>query len=124
MKYALNMGILRKFQTRPELREQFDSEHDYRRFVKQGTKRILSELLGDDILTKSLEDEPRVAYDEWTETEFGFLPEGTTDEQARRFREMTWVDDDEVGEMVSASLSIKRNPNGMVSYVHRMVVNI
>ena len=124
MKYTLNMGILRKFQTQPELREQFDNEHDYRKFVKQGTKLIMSKFLGDDILTKSLEEEPRVAYDEWNETEFGFLPDGTSVEEAKIILKAMWVDDDTVGEFATIGISMRVNPNGRISYVHRMVVNI
>jgi hypothetical protein len=81
----------------------------------------------------SLMDEPRRMYTANGEsiTEYGWCdPEGCTDEEIQKYFDeqhlkVNWPAQwDCSGQMLTVSINWKRNPNGMVSYVHCMALDV
>lgn len=103
--------------------------------IDKKTKKLLKKLMKQTPSKPivSLMDEPRVHYSENGEsvTEYGWVdPENCTDEEIQEYfddqrRYVHWPAQwDCSGQLFTVCIDWKRNPNGMVSYVHRMALDV
>lgn len=104
-------------------------------FLDKKTKKLLGHLMKQKPSKPivSLMDEPRVHYSEDGEsvTEYGWVdPENCTDEDIQEYfddqrRYVNWPAQwDCSGQLFTVCIDWKRNPNGMVSYRHRMARDV
>lgn len=103
--------------------------------IDERAKKLLKKLMNQKPCATivSLMDEPRRMYAANGESiaEYGWCdPEGCTDEEIQKYFDeqrlkVNWPTQlDCSGQMFTVSIDWKRNPNGMVSYVHRMALDV
>ena len=99
------------------------------------TKRVLKRLMKQQpsMPITSLLDDPRIRYSEdgTSAIEYGWVdPNGCTDEEVKEYfddqrKVVDWpVQWDCSGQLFTVCINWMRNSNGMISYIHRMAVDI